>query len=708
MKLPTGRRLCPAAVTRLRRPISLAVSLLALAVLGGYLARVAAGQPAPVSPATRVPESSLGERIARDRFSGARAASTPAAELPWGALLSEELDREVYDLTVELDRYLASSAWNDAARHIHRGMEHPAHGLAPAPEDPVVLRTWPLTVHAALRRHPELVAALEREHGELLLLRVERAIQNRRIHDVEQLARVYPGLLAAQRGLAWQADQLLARGAAAEALQCYLQTAELLRQDMPLRARAHIAAALAGETFAEPVTTTVQLGDTLLSPPQLTELTKELRQRHQPATDGHAETPFWADHATIHTTLREPLEMVVGNDPQVEVLTGMDATGVDWPGRQLSAARAEDLLLVHNRFELVALDWRTGQLRWTSHPLGEHTLRSRDWPLIHMRCEVHEDQVYVRHLHDQTPQVACWQLHSGQLIWSRGWDKQVPVSDPFFLDGELAVLLLDPPESVQGTLMLQYLTRGAGGELRSHPLLRLRNHWWRRACCQVTVQGNRFFAILGGVCFAATSNGVVEWIRSTPTASPEADSSWMWQVHQPPLACNGVLVLHQPGMAAIESVDAISGSRLWQTSIPGVQQVLGIVDGQVIVKTGEGIAAIRLLDGGTSWRHSASSLLMASACTPHAAMYTRVAAARDSEGRATVELVLLALRDGTVEATVSFPELSGSQPGIGPLIVGGDRAWTFFSPTTRGGQRDLVQWQSRTRQDDAAISQQQP
>ncbi len=622
----------------------------------------------------------------------------------WHPLLSEEISRDVFNHQVELDWLLESGSWEEAAQLVSQLDTSNARGLAAASDDPSLLVSLPVAVRRALDENPRLVEQLEQDHGDLARLRIEQAQRGRRPREVRQLAERFHGMAASRQALQWLGDQELARGQPEPALSWYRQAAAVRATmvDDGLNARQLLAAALAGRGSDAAIRNSVQLGEVTITADELAGIAAELRAR-QPGPSAATTGLFAAAGPVtgITTPVRHPLPLVVGKDPDKEVLAGVRDLQIDWTGRQLAAQISQGLLLVNNRFQLMALDEHSGEPRWASQPLHEVMLRSQDWPLVPMVPLVFDGLVMARQLDGDVPRLACWNLASGTLLWVGQMDEHVPVSDPFLLDQQLAVLTLDRQRSVDSMLQLRLFSPRTGQPTRSYPLLRLRDSWWQRLVCQVSVSGDRFFAVLGGVALCGDSEGLVRWIRSWSATPPEADRTWVAQHHQPPLLRDDQLILAQPGVRSVEAIDAATGVRRWQTIMPHIHQMVGTVARSVIVHSGTGISSLDISTGRVNWKHAVTDPILAAAYDANdEIVYTRARQVQDNDVRLQVEFVWLDPATGNVVKSLMVENLAGTRPNLGPLVTGQDRTWLFFSDGVSSGQRELVQLQAIEAQPD--------
>ncbi len=296
----------------------------------------------------------------------------------------------------------------------------------------------------------------------------------------------------------------------------------------------------------------------------------------------------------------------------------------------------------------------------------------------------------VRHLNDQVPALACWELGTGAHRWTALLDNYIPVSDPFHLAGQWGVLTLDKQRAVDAQLYLQ-LVRTESGQLgQRYPLIRVRDNWWQRMSCEVLTDGDTLFATLGGVTCACDVGGQLHWVRSTPSLPPEADPNWLRQWHAPPLRIGDVLFTAQVGVRAVEAVDTTTGDLRWRTVLPDVEQILGPSGGHLIVRCREAVAALDQQSGHLRWQTEVEPLLLAAALDDQRILVSHTAPT-GVDGQSHVVLQLLDSESGAPLARHALDALHGSQPNLGPLVLGDQRAWTFFSAGSLAGQRELIE-----------------
>ena len=192
--------------------------------------------------------------------------------------------------------------------------------------------------------------------------------------------------------------------------------------------------------------------------------------------------------------------------------------------------------------------------------------------------------------------------NDGKLHWITEPPKYRAVaSDPFLLQGQLMALVVEQRDQEQYDLVLQQYDFESGEILSAQTLIALRRDWNKRLCCEVLPLDDSFVAILGGGVICAEVNGVVRWLRTDPIPPTDRDPNWVEQFKQRPLLLDGTLVLHQPGIRAIDRISSTTGRLIWRTVLPGLRQILGASDGRLFVQTVDSVVALDLRDGERQW-----------------------------------------------------------------------------------------------------------
>jgi outer membrane protein assembly factor BamB len=649
-----------------------------------------------------VPMIVWAEALAR-RETATRAATTGTTVLmrdSWRPLLVEELSKEAYNLTSELQAVLDSEAWEDAARIITSIDPEAAPGVSPYVKDRQLLTSLPVAVQLLLSDYPALQGALGERFGPLAKLRIGQAIAAGDASAVE-LATVQFGATAeSAEALRWLGDRALSNGWFEEAIVHYQRATDrhpLLASELAPRIR--LAAAMLGRDLGTPVTSVVQFNDLKMDAAQFEALVAEMRGRGTSAAVS-AVTQIMPGASVIvppptefaaHN--RSRLDGPTGDKPQEEVGRKTNQFAVPWPDKQLSVTVAGDIAYVTNRFQLAAYNLTNGQRLWQNEVPPGSMQKAQDWALIAMKPLMLRDHILTRQLYGKSPQIVCMNKADGKRVWSaeRG-EREFFISDPVYLHGQIVALsiTLQDQQDGQGQVRWNVLDPATGELQAQRDLVRLRATWGARAVCEVLPLDHQLLVALGGVTLALDARGQVAWVRKQVTLPADEDPRWVLQTFHRPILADGRVVLSQPGTRSVISLDPATGLKHWETLIPDVLGVWGISKGQVICQTEAGVQALDVATGKRTWSALLNDL------QPHALVDDqRVLVARKGlkadDKKPLIELTWLDAATGQPQGTTQLAALTDGTPRLGPLVPYKDRLFTFFGKGQHDPNRDVVE-----------------
>ncbi len=425
----------------------------------------------------------------------------------------------------------------------------------------------------------------------------------------------------------------------------------------------------------------------------------DLLARNSPISGVAAEDPSSPLAPSLQVLRRKPLSWRRGDKLDQSVWPGVDRHLVDWAGRQLAWTLHGRTLLINNRFELLAIDVDTLESQWASPAVGEKMMRGLDWGFIPMRPLVRHQRVFARQLYQPQPAMVCLRFDTGEQVWSSQGEDRVFVSDPFFVADQMACLTLNPEPSLDADLKLTFLDEATGRVLRSVDLLRLRDTWWSRRCCEVLVSNDSVVALLGGLTVAFDATGQVLWIRKTEPLPPEADALWVRQQYQPAFLTDAGLIVAQPGVRAIECLKPESGLLCWKKVLPDVEAMLGVVGNSLIVRMSHELASLDLESGRVRWRRSLDNALLASLVTSRNGLMVSRAVGMDAEGeRICAQLIWLDAETGELQRELTLESLAGVRPRLGPLFSVGAQLFVFWGEGQWSPSRELIELGSPRRE----------
>jgi outer membrane protein assembly factor BamB len=618
----------------------------------------------------------------------------------WRDPLVEELSKEAYNTTTELQSVLESEAWPEAARLVTSLDAEAAPGVAPYLKDRVLLASLPVAVRLVLDDYPQVREALGEQFGPLARLRIGQAIAAGDAPAVEMATIQFAGTDAAAEAHQWLGDRALSCGWFERAIAEYRRAlAAMPGLSGHIQPRIRLAAAMLGRDEGQPVTASVQFGELNMAPAEFEALVAEMRGRGNaaallPATSSATQNPTVPAEKRYEAHFRSRLDGPVGDRPQEEV--GDRRTNqfrVPWVDRQLAAVVDGDAMYVSNRFQIAAYNLTNGQRTWQSQPPPSLPIqRSQEWSLVAMRPLVTASRIYARQLYGNNPTLACWEKASGKLLW---WTEAAAgeffVSDPVVMQGQLGLFSVQLLSGQLGQLRWNTVDSESGELTSQSDLIRLRNTWGKRTCCEVAVLEDSLVCVLGGVTLSLDATGQVRWVRKHVTIPHEEDPRWVLQRFHLPLVAGGRLYIAQPGVRTIDCLDPATGRQHWSVILPEVLGLIGMSAERLIVRTETDLRALDGATGSTLWRTPAAELHSFQLVDERSIFIASRERPPQSTDQWLTRLTWLDAATGEATATCALPNLVDNDPRLGPLIAFKDRVFTFFGRGQHDPNRDVVE-----------------
>lgn len=621
----------------------------------------------------------------------------------WRQPLVEEFSKQAYNLTAELESLLASDAYDAAARMITSLDEEAVRGVAPAAHDRRLLVSIPSAVRLAVRRHPQLAQVVNEKYGELARLRIRQAIEAGDVRAVELAAVQFEATDAAAEAHQWLGDRALSTGWFARALSEYQRgertAGVLLRRG--LQSRMRLAAAMLGREVGEPVSGSVQFGETRMTAEEFETLVAEMIARHGGQASQLVEAIEVArpipPPGEFTLEKRDTLEGPWGESPASEITRHVRRYHVPWVDRQLSVVRAGDVLYASNRFQVSAFNLADGKRLWRSEQPPGRMLRAQDWALTPMRPLVTGGRLYTRLLFGDGPMLVALERDSGKLVWrAERPSRESIISDPLLVQEKLACFTITRGEQQENLLQLVTLDPDTGETLEQDEVLRLRDSWWTRRYFAATALDDGLVASLGGATFCCDLSGNLRWVRTQTVLPTEEESSWVTQRFQPPLVRGGKLhggklYVAQAGVRTVECLDPESGDALWTRILPDVHGILGFATGRVIVEEENRITALDAATGQAAWHTEVQRRLDAAVCDDKHLVLACRQPVTDANGPQRVALIWLNPADGAQQGEAVFSQLEHRAPYLGGLVPDGNRLFAFYGAGDDEPRRELVE-----------------
>lgn len=627
-------------------------------------------------------------------------ASITRLRAAWRPPLVEELSKDAYNILAEMQAILDSDAFEDAGRMITSISPDAISGVAPHGRDRQLLVSLPSAIRLAVRDYPALRQVMNDKFGPLAQLRVRQSINANNVASVELAAVQFESTEAAAEAHQWLGDRALSSGQFAQASAAYeraLRTASTaLKHD--LQARVRLSAAMQGKEQGTPVTRSVNFGETSIAAGEFEAIIADMKAANASASaqrvvPAEAQRVYRAPAATgYEVAQRSRLDGPTGQDPNSEVTRDINALRIGWCERQITTIGEGNVLYVANRFQLAAYNLDNGQRMWQAGMPGNQT-RSRDWTLIPMRPLVAGNVVYIRMLYNAGPMLGAFEKATGKLLWTTEQrHNEFIVSDPLIIQGQLVALTLVRGEQGQSALRLTTFDRDSGEPVVQRNLVRLNEVWWARRVAEVTPINDGLVATLGGLSLCCDINGNLRWIRRPTALPPDEEPSWVRQYVERPLVADGQVFLAQPGVRTVECVEPETGRLVWSKVLPGMESVIGEVDGRVIVRTEQAFLALDAKEGKQLWSHARPDLFDAILLGGDGGLvYVEREPTKANKDRFSPRLVWLDLTTGQAKHTFSLATLEDADPHFGPLVSYKDRLWSFWGRAQNDPNRDFVE-----------------
>ena len=613
----------------------------------------------------------------------------------WRPPLVEEVSKETYSSLNDVRAVVESEAWDDAAQMI-TSLPSDAGGVASWPADKDLMVSLPVGVQMTLANHPPLRSTVEANYAPLARLRIAQAIAAGDVAAVELAAVQFAGTESAAEAHRWLADQALASGWFERAIAEYQRAAELFPALADqLAPRIRLAAAMLGRDAGQPAADSIRLGEVTLTKEQFEALVAEMRSRPSAllsvGSDAQAAPLF--PPAGLQAQVKSRLDGNVGDKPQEEVVRRTNQFRVPWVDRQIATALEGDLLYVANRFQVTAYNLVNGQRQWISQPPPGPMKPAQDWAMIAMRPLVTPQHIFVRQLYGPSPQLVCLNKLDGKIVWTTMLsDREFLVSDPLLVQGQLVELSIELAEGQEGILRWNKFDPATGQLQEQRDLVRLRSTWGAHACCEVAALDDSLVAALGGVTVAVDAAGRLKWLRKQTVLPGDEDPRWILQRYQPPLVDGERIYVAQPGVRAVECIDARTGARHWLAVIPDALAICGLIEGRLIVWTENELRALDAASGKTLWRHAAATDLHSfQLCSTRHVLYSRREPMPNNTASIQTRFVWLDPATGLEQGSAIVPQLADADPRLGPLVLYKDRIVSFFGKGQHDPNRDVIE-----------------
>ncbi|MEX1040602.1 MAG: PQQ-binding-like beta-propeller repeat protein [Pirellulaceae bacterium] len=509
----------------------------------------------------------------------------------WRWLLVEELSKEAYNISAELNAALEGEAFEDACKVITRIPPEAAFGLAPSAVDGRHLFSLPAAISMAIRNHRPLREAMHEGFSEIANLRANQAIADGNVAAAELVTLQFLGTDGATKAHVWLGDQAVAAGRFTQAMGHYRQAERSAFGPVGSALRARLRM-LGGANEAQ-ADGDVHLGSHRESPDRFTRSTRDIRglrpferEETDSGNDPAVNAVAVVEPGASFEKVGDPVELDWGDNPN-QNFAEYRRQEIDWRPKHLALTHFGDQLVWSTRFQIACWDLAENRLRWKTPRMDQNRSETHRWPLQEMTPVSNGQRLFARLLNKDGPMLAAFELDNGSRAWELAPPRgEIFASDPFLVHGDLMCVTLKEDAQEHYVARLTRIDPALGEATWDHDLFRIHKSWDERRICQISRDGEIILANFGGVLAACDVSGQLRWIRKQITYPKNADESWVTQPSPAPLIFDGLCYTYHAGATAVECIEVETGKLRWSKFEPDLTQMAIHKEGRLLLLSG--------------------------------------------------------------------------------------------------------------------------
>ncbi len=538
-----------------------------------------------------------------------------------------ELNKEGYNLWVELTLALEERAWTDVLQTLREIPPTTSLGLWPDTIDRDLLVPYSTAIALAMKDHPDLLSKMRTEFGPLAFLRLKKATEAGDENAIRAVSTQFFGTEAASQAHRWLGDRALSDGEFFQALENYKQALSNVthKDHAKLKARIRLTGAMVGLDLGEAIADSIQLGKTKLSKAEFEQLVTERRT---------AAIEHGNEGRSVRSQLTIEIDLNLPPAPRPQQFKTQSFTKVSEPSpndpspqlkfasiaKEASATSDGQSLFLSNQLELGAIDLQSGKLKWVESFI-ENQAEGVEWNYVPVPPFISGSRLYTRLLPKQGgPELVCLDSETGKILWNSRPGQYV-ASPPLWNHDKLLALIAVETNTeiiVRGknqknpsierapafNIELASFDPFTGKTLSKKHLLQLHDRWSGKMPSSAIIKGNRIIAFVGGVVFCIDTEGKFIWLRKLPwSKAAEGKTQQKLQAQSHPLIFEERVILPIPEKTAIQCLSIATGRVLWNRPLEKFNRILGIVDQRVIVVVENQLQGLDTRSGQIKWTH---------------------------------------------------------------------------------------------------------
>ncbi|PQO42634.1 PQQ-binding-like beta-propeller repeat protein [Blastopirellula marina] len=610
------------------------------------------------------------------------------------SMLVEDLSKEAYNISADLNAALESGAIEDACRLITQIPESAVAGLAPSGSDPDHFFSIPAAIQMAVQNHQDLRQQMQAKHSDLAQLRLNAAIQRGDRQVIQLVTLQFFDTAAAAQAHLWLGDQATAAGNFATSLQHYLKASRsatgTLRSEVDARIMmlGHVP-----PDGQEVPSGELAIGTTTLAARSLVDQTSGLRHSipasdSVPHTDAPAiSSPAWPESPWQPTELR--WNGMWGNEKD-RPPTAIREENTDWRRRDVAITLVQDQAFLSNRFELIKLDLTQRKLLWQQGERDQARGKAHDFPFTRTVPLVVGDLVLCRMLHEKGFALYAFDRETGAPRWASNLEGQmVLATDPIAVQGRVLIVTLKELAQATHAVRLSHVDLATGEIIDSSDLFRIRDTWFDRGIGKIVQHQEQLLIDLGGVLASCDISGYLQWVRKQVTFPQAIDNRWAKQKLSDLVIVGDRAISFHAGCMRIECFDIATGHLNWTLPAVTVQRVERFDDQTVLVEDAHTWKLVAVADGQQKHEIAKPAGLLGSIRAGDALTAFTFQKPQEKDVQPLLQAIRLPL-SGDPPTELQTLELGGDKtPSVGPSFYGDGRWHFWFSEDKDSDQRQL-------------------
>ena len=484
-------------------------------------------------------------------------------------------DRETQNMLIDFFSALETGENARACKLLVKGYD--ANVLTVMPDDKDLYAPVNVLLRSILESNKGLQQMLIDDFGRVGLIRVNRALEQGRMEDLEKIVIQFHGTVAARKALSSLGDYNLTAGQFREAVNRYhplIPGASGQERDN-LVAKHNLARAMMGQRSSERVTGTVSLPGGDMSAEKYEEMLEALLKKHQ-----HVEE-FLNINPEVEKARPSRADLDLRHVADLPFFTAL-------PVR--STVKGKYLLMQQGRV-MTAIDMSAGKVAWSSGTPNRKYEGFACSPLVFA------DRVVSAMYVEEKRMLRCFNLPDGRVLWEMPFGDRV-VSSPFRIGNALFVVTLSSNES----LVLNRIRLSDGQPVFAKSLIRHNVREGEVVFTDTAVYGSSIVVASLGMLVCCDDWGDITWVRRMTVVPPDVDP--VLSAALPSGGCmiiDGQVIVCSRGSPIIEGVDLETGRKIWSRIQPQRRDLLGQAGNLVLVRNHLGIEALGVRDGKRVW-----------------------------------------------------------------------------------------------------------